>query len=731
MLGLLVEQTPTTNVLALLGFRPEFTPLWGSHAYMTPMLLNRLTRRLSNQMVGRLTGGRNLPEEIISQVAAKSDGVPLFVEELTRMVVESDLVRLVDDQYALTGSLPELAIPSTLQDSLTARLDRLSSVKESVQLAAVLGREFDFELIRAVSPLDESTLLSHLQHLIDTEFLYLRGRSLETTYRFKHALIQDAAYASLLRSTRQQYHHHVAVVLEEHFADVVATQPELVAHHYTEAGLIQEAVPYWHQAGERALATLAHEEARIYFLRALAANKSPSVDSETAALYFGLGRALVGTLERHQLQEAVVNFSRAFDNYAQNGYEDIAVAIAEYPIFSSPGRSTGLADLIHQALTLVPRESIEAGRLLCRDGLAVGHEEGQYTDAQQAFAQAVEIARRKDDLVLEVSTMANAASVDLFQNQFEEALRNSGIAIELGGLVDDLQAEVTARYVAINSLLAIGGLERAKTHAEAMLIAAEKLRDRYWLTTAYSRMERISRLQGDWDSARAFNNQGLELLAQDTRLLASRAVIECEVGDYAQSNSYLNRVLEVMRLIESGPNVPYAIGSLVIPMISRISGAPTELAVARSASEAVIGSPIAPHLFVTWARTGLALMESMGSEGRATNEIYRSLESSRGSLLITAILVDRVLGLLAAILGMYDQARKHFEDALAFCRNGGYRPELAWTCCDYADMLRSRDEDEDRGKANALLDESLAISSDLGMRPLMERVLSRREILGT
>ena len=209
ILGLLLDQVPTTNVLALLISRPDSTPPWPTRAYVTPIMLSRLTRRLTSEMIGRLTGGRTLPQEILSQVAAKSDGVPIFVEELTRMLLESDLLTEVGDHYELAGPLAPLPIPSTLQDSLTARLDRLSSAREIAQLGAVLGREFTYELIKAVSPLGEKLLGSHLQQLVDAEFLYQRGLPPDANYTFKHSLIRDAAYESLLRSNRQEYHQKV------------------------------------------------------------------------------------------------------------------------------------------------------------------------------------------------------------------------------------------------------------------------------------------------------------------------------------------------------------------------------------------------------------------------------------------------------------------------------------------------------------------------------------------
>src|SRR5262249_49413501 len=167
----------------------------------------------------------------------------------------------VDGAYVLTGSLPPLAIPATLQDSMMARLDRLATVKEVAQLGATLGREFSYELIQAVSPLDERSLQQALARLVEAELLYQRGQPPQARYLFKHALIQDAAYQSLLKSKRQQYHQQIAKMLEERFPEIVEMQPELLAHHYTEAGLIEQAIPYWQQAGERATQRSAYMEA--------------------------------------------------------------------------------------------------------------------------------------------------------------------------------------------------------------------------------------------------------------------------------------------------------------------------------------------------------------------------------------------------------------------------------------------------------------------------------------
>ena len=206
-------------------------------------------------------GSKALPAEVVQQIVRKTDGVPLFVEELTKMVLESGLLKKIDGHYELSGPLPPLAIPTTLQDSLMARLDRLAPVREIAQLGATLGREFSYELIQAISPLDEATLQEGLRQLVEAELVYQRGVPPQATYLFKHALIQDAAYQSLLKNKRQQYHQQIAQVLAARFPETVETQPELLAYHYTEAGLKEQAIPYWQQAGQRAAQRSANTEA--------------------------------------------------------------------------------------------------------------------------------------------------------------------------------------------------------------------------------------------------------------------------------------------------------------------------------------------------------------------------------------------------------------------------------------------------------------------------------------
>jgi class 3 adenylate cyclase/predicted ATPase len=297
LLELLIGRIQHLPVLALITFRPEFTPHWTSYAYLTPLSLTRLSRRQSTELVERVSGGKALPSEVLSQIVAKSDGVPLFIEELTKAVLESGLLRKVDDHYELTGALPRLAIPATLQDSLMARLDRLAPVKEVAQIAAALGREFSHELLAAVAALPEARLQEALAQLVAAELIFHRGTPPQAMYSFKHALVQEVAYATLLRNKRHLLHARIAGVLEAQFPGMVQAEPELLAHHLTQAGLIEKAIVCWRRASELAMARSAAAEASAQLTIALdllaSLPESPERGEQELALKIAIGATLV------------------------------------------------------------------------------------------------------------------------------------------------------------------------------------------------------------------------------------------------------------------------------------------------------------------------------------------------------------------------------------------------------------------------------------------------------
>jgi predicted ATPase/class 3 adenylate cyclase len=298
-LTLLVEQSPTAALFTLLTCRPEFQPPWGVRTHLMPLVLHRLPAVQTGEMVAQVTGGKPLPPEVTQQIVARTDGVPLFVEELTKTVLETGMLQEQPEHYALRGPLPPLAIPATLHDSLMARLDRLAAVKVVAQLGATLGRTFAYDLLQTVAPLEETALQHGLRQLVGAELLYQRGVPPQATYHFKHALIQETAYQSLLKSTRQQYHQRIAQTLEAQFPETVETQPEVLAHHYTEAGLRAQAIPYWQTAGQRALQRSAHLEAISHFTQGLnlltALSDTPQRAQQELTLRLAIGTPLIAT----------------------------------------------------------------------------------------------------------------------------------------------------------------------------------------------------------------------------------------------------------------------------------------------------------------------------------------------------------------------------------------------------------------------------------------------------
>jgi class 3 adenylate cyclase/predicted ATPase len=360
LLSLVMDRGATARLLTLLTYRPEFHPPWGVRSHVTSLTLNRLSRPQAEAMVARVAGGKPLPAEVVRQVAAKTDGVPLFVEELTKMVLESELVREREESYELAGPLPPLAIPTTLHDSLMARLDRLAAVKQVAQLGATVGRSFAYELLRAVSSLDDAILQHALDQLVEAELLYQRGLPPQATYFFKHALIQEAAYQSLLRSTRQQMHQRIAQVLEAQFAEIVETQPELLAHHYTEAGLSRQAIAYWLRAGQRATQRSAHVEAISHLTKGLEVLKilpeTPERAQQELTLQLALGVPLMVT-KGHAAPEVEHAYARARELCQQVGEAPqlFRVLVGLWRFYLVRGALRTARELAEQLLTLPRR----------------------------------------------------------------------------------------------------------------------------------------------------------------------------------------------------------------------------------------------------------------------------------------------------------------------------------------------------------------------------------------
>jgi class 3 adenylate cyclase/predicted ATPase len=285
----------TARLMVLVTARTELPA--GAIPCIAEMRLQPLAREDSKTLVSHVTGRKALPDEVLAQLLTRAGGVPLFVEEATKAILEGGAFRELDDRYELSGPMPSSVVPPSVRDSLTARIDRLGDSKPMVQLAATLGREFRHDVVKAVSPSDDAAIERDLARLVDAELLYRKGNPPDAVYTFKHALIQDAAYDSLLRKTRQEYHARIARTLAERFPHLSEAEPELLARHYEGAGLIAEAISLWQRAGTHAMARAANLEAIAHLTHAAellrAQPSSPEALQQELAIQLARGPALM------------------------------------------------------------------------------------------------------------------------------------------------------------------------------------------------------------------------------------------------------------------------------------------------------------------------------------------------------------------------------------------------------------------------------------------------------
>jgi class 3 adenylate cyclase/tetratricopeptide (TPR) repeat protein len=720
LLSLFLEHVPTTRTLALLTFRPEFSPPWGSRAYLSPMTLSRLERAQVGEMVERVTGGKGLSAEMVQQVIAKTDGVPLFVEELTKNVVES---------VGAFGrvSLHSLAIPTTLQDALMARLDRLSAVREVAQMGAVIGREFSYDLIRAVSPLDEASLQQALVRLVVAELLYQRGLPPQVRYVFKHALVQDTAYQSLLKSTRQHYHGQIAQVLVDHFPDTVGTQPELVAHHYMEAGLGDQALPYWQRAGERAMQLPAYAEAVRFYHLALQALEQAGVDeAQRCMLLLALGEAQRKMGEILAAQETLLraaDIARALgrtENFVRAALE-LGRLTHDSGLLTAP-----VVPLLEEALqALGSEDSLLRARAL--GGLArVLGVTGVQQRAMDYAQQAVAMARRLADPELLADNLNgviyNLQGPEHTQQRLEYATEMQQLA-RAANAHDHL---INARWWRMYSSLELGDMLATDAEIDAYLRLAEELQQplHHCIAIGFRAMRAL--MQGRFADS--------ERLAQEALALGQRMQTDTAASIFGQQMFTLRR--EQGRLKELEPVVRYFIQqhsvaaawrpglTLIYSELGRRQEAHTEF------------EQLAHHDFTNIPRDALWMASLtylvdvctfLGDSTRAAT-LYQLLLPYAGRNVVVGNgaacygALSRYLGALVTTLGRWDEATQHFEDALAMNARMEAWPWLAHTQYQYATMLVTRDQVGDGERAEELRKAALATAQKLAMRALEKRI---------
>ncbi|SDR61293.1 SAM domain (Sterile alpha motif) [Paraburkholderia tuberum] len=390
----LVDRIATLPVLLIVTFRPEFVSRWIGRSEVTLLTLTRLHPRQQAEMIERITLGKALPKEITDRIIEHTDGIPLFVEELTKTVLESGVLREQNGRYVLDRPLPPLAIPMTLHASLMARLDRLAPVRDVAQIGAAIGRQFSYELISAVASMPTERLDDALDHLVSAELVFQHGAPPDAEYTFKHALVQDAAYSSLLRDRRQQLHARIAMELENHFSDVAEQQPEILAEHCAQAGLTEKAARLWLRAGHNTAKRAAHREASVLFEKALTALAVLPSSADTLGEIIDIRWDLSHSL--HALGEVTrnrANLENAKDLAEGLGDEVRLSRVLSRLAFAlgSLGDSVGAVEAGERALALTERRSDPdakawATMMLARSRYGCGNYERAMVHARQALA---------------------------------------------------------------------------------------------------------------------------------------------------------------------------------------------------------------------------------------------------------------------------------------------------------------------------------------------------------
>lgn len=741
MLEFLVREITASSVLVIGTYRDiEITASHPLTQTLGNLVRERHYRRvqldgLTQEEVGAFVAGAkgvSLAGEILETIHRRTDGNPLFVNEVVELInpVEMTEIKALAD-----------IIPDGVRDAISGRLSRLSETCNQVLgTASVIGREFDLSLLRASEPgLGGDGVLEALDAAMETRVIEEIPGSVGR-YQFSHALVQQVLYGDMSSTRRLRAHVGIGEALEEmHGSNLEGYAAEL-ARHFAEAASVsgpEKLVRYSLMAGVRALATYAYEDARDHFERGLAARDidlsgtEPAPDGEASDLLFGWAKAQASVGVGIQLSEASIVIGRAFEYYAESGDVDQAVAAAEFRVAPPAYVLPGVTQLIARALTLVPDDSHQAARLLSRYGGILGVAELDYDGANQALQQAIAIARRENDAALEVQALGYLALVGGLHVKWQDCLTHGQRAIELAGRENDILT-LGPRFWAAVSLQGLGDLDAARPHALVLRDLAERSStSRIFFGRSFGPITNLMRLEGNWDAGRENSDKGLEASPSDPTLLETRILLEYETGEAARGEFFLKRIVESIGRPGPDQSLTYGRASMAVASVARITGNNDRLESAEEAAQMVVSAPnISPRLALN-ATVGLALLAVAKEDRAKAEEHYAGLLWQKGTMVWAVISVDRLLGLLTHTIGNHDQAVAHFDDALTFCRKAGYRPELAWTCCDYADTLFVRDSAGDETKAASLLGESLGIATEFGMRPLMERVAARQQMIPT
>jgi class 3 adenylate cyclase/tetratricopeptide (TPR) repeat protein len=545
-LDLLLRGIAKKPVLVVITCRPDYRPSWSGLASALTLPIVRLPRRDVALMIDKMLGGKPLAQEVLEQIVAKADGVPLFVEELTKTVVESSQIVETSDSYRLDGALSELAIPTTIRDSLMARLDGAASMREVAQVGACIGRLFSRDLLAAVLAVEGLTLDSALHQLETAGLLFRTGPSRQASYVFKHALVRDAAYDSLLKSRRKQFHARIAEVLAES-GDAVAAAPEVLAYHSMEAGEFERAAAHWYEAAKRAGARYANQEAIAHCSKGLAALSQLPRTAERTRTELALRITLADSLrmsDRHNEALAELGTARAIANESEHGLELSRIhhmrGNIQYPLGKA---QTCFAE--HEAAWHFAKKSKsveDEARAL--GGLGDAHFlAGRIQQAHKHFDRCVALSRSNDLVLTEVAYLPMRAVTHMYCLRFQEALKDCDAVADLAARIGQARGELISRSTSSWILLDRGELPQAEEHARKGLEAVKVIGARRFIPLFNDVIARIRLDAGD-------RNGALEVLEESWSVCREAGVAfagPVVLGAVALATTDAERRLEALR----------------------------------------------------------------------------------------------------------------------------------------------------------------------------------------
>ena len=707
-------------VYVLMTHRPDWSPDWAKGlSHVTNVAVGRLTNQQIRLFIRSILG--SVSDRLVDRIAERTDGVPLFVEELTRSILESG-----------AEANEDIEIPDSLQGSLMARLDRLSATsREVAQVAAVIGREFDRDLLAQVAALEALILDNALRQLLTAQLVVMGGTS-QQSLLFRHALIQDAAYQSLLTRKQFHFHHAIADAIAQSHPDIAATQPELVARHYTEGRRDDLALPYWKKAGERALERCANYEATDHFSNALALAErlpdGPQRDVETLAARLRLAEALT---EAGRFKDATTPYLATAEQARQADDIESFVRVAlgydtsQFLLGVPLDRSTAL---LTEAEAKIAHDD-DKRRCVILSRLARAHLYlGDAEKSESYGRRGAELARRLGDRSSLFTVLANqfvvpwqVASLGDAQSRLSEASE----LVELSRSVSD--DEMKGRAISIEAYVAAELGDRARLNQSlAALTELGEVRQRLnlqWVSRHGAAMLAI--LDGKFADAESFAREGLKL-GRLTLGDQVEGVYGIQMFSIRREQGRLAEVAPVVkRLIDERPNEKTWLPGFALiaadlgfdePARRRLhelaeTGFEMPFDAKRSASLSYV------------AEVAAMLGESDAAERLyALMSGYRHMTVTAGVATVCYGAASRYLGMLAAVLGDFGKAEAHFEHALELNERMRARPWLAHAKAEYALLLRRRGRSGDSERAELLANEAWKIAAELDMILLKRRL---------